>query len=196
MPNSRTRTLNGRAVKKWPSSWMITRTPEDQDEQDDRDDRLEETGHAGAPKRVVAKASRTTRSRATSSSTSGSPGAAPEARRRRPRAGAGCPGSRATAVEEPRDGDLVGGDQGGRCARAQAAGLAGDPEGREARLVGRPEVEPAGGDRGQAARPATGDGRGRSTRTGWEVSCRGCPAGPSASRPRTGRRSGRRSGGG
>ena len=53
------------------------------------------------------------------------------------------PGEVERAVEEPGDGDLVGGDQGGRRARPQPAGLAGDPEGREPALVGRPEVEPA-----------------------------------------------------
>ena len=56
------------------------------------------------------------------------------------------PGEVERAVEEPGDGDLVGGDQRGRGTRPQAAGLAGDPERREARLVGRPEVEPAGCD--------------------------------------------------
>ena len=110
---------------------------------------------------MVVKASRTTRSRSMSSSTSGSTRPAPEARH------GGLEQARdarevEAAVEEPRDGDLVGRDQGGRCPRAQAAGVAGDPEGREARLVGRPEVEPAGGDqvrRGGGRRATVGVGQ-------------------------------------
>ena len=49
------------------------------------------------------------------------------------------------AVEEPGDGDLIGGDERGRRALPGQACLAGDPERGEARLVGGPELEPAGG---------------------------------------------------
>ena len=100
------------------------------------------------------------------------------------------------AVEEPGDGDLVGGDERGRRALADAARLAGDP----AAPGSGPRRAPgsrAGRPRRDRPRPtATGGGRDRSGRTGSEVACRGCPAGPSGSRPRSGRLSGRRSAGG
>ena len=71
----------------------------------------------------------------------------------------GMPGEVERAVEEPGDGDLVGGDERGRRPRPDAARLAGDPQRREARLVGSPELEPAGRQRGRRRPPATGAGR-------------------------------------
>ena len=61
------------------------------------------------------------------------------------------------AVEEPGDGDLVGGDQRGRRARPVRPGLAGDPERREARLVRARGSRAAPRRRGRAGSP--GDGR-------------------------------------
>ena len=103
------------------------------------------------------------------------------------------PGKPRVPVEEPRDGDLVGGDQGGRRARARCGRPRGRAQGREACLVGRPEVQPARPRRGRARPPARAGGRGGSWRTGWGVAYPGCPAGPSGSRRGSGRRSGRRS---
>ena len=79
-------------------------------------------------------------------------------------------------VEEPRDGDLVGGDQGGRRALADPTGLAGDPQRREAGLVGCSEVEPAGRHEIDRRPTATGGGRDRSGRTGSGVRMSGVPS--------------------
>ena len=73
------------------------------------------------------------------------------------------PGEAERPVEEARDRDVVGGDQRGRRALADPTGLAGDPEGREARLVRGAEVEPAGRDevdRGRRRGAAVGIGQG------------------------------------
>ena len=73
------------------------------------------------------------------------------------------PGEAERPVEEPADGDVVRGDQRRRRPRAEPARLAGDPQRREARLVGGAEVEPAGRDevgRGGRRRAAVGVGQG------------------------------------
>ena len=115
-----------------------------------------------APNAVVAKAARTSRSSATSvvdvrvgaaGRAEALDGGLEQAR---------DAGEVERPVEEAGDGDLVGGDQGGRRARPETAGLAGDAQGRETRLVGRSEVEPAGGDEvGRRGRrwPAVGIGQ-------------------------------------
>ena len=142
---------------------------EDEDEEGDRDRALED-GHAlpyaagpvAVPRAVAgaANAARTSASRATSSSTPGAwsrPG--PIA----------CHGLLEKArdareverpVQEAGHGHLVGGDQRGRRPRADRARLAGDPQRREAVLVGSPEVEPAGRHEVRRHRPARGAGAG------------------------------------
>ena len=178
IPNSRTRTRKARAVTKWPSSWMITSAPRMtmnrtivtidwakpvtrmlRTRWSRRPREPRRRGRRGHRRRGPARRFRRTASTAASS--------------RR-----GMPGEVERPVEEAAHGDLVGGDQRGRGPRTEPAGLAGDAQRREARLVGGAEVEPAGGDEVGRRRPATGGGRGRSGRTGWGGACRGCPAGP------------------
>ena len=81
-------------------------------------------------------------------------------------------------AQEPGDRHLVGGDQGGRRPRSDAARLAGDPQRREPPLVRRAEVQTARARPGPAGSSGTAGDRGRSGRTGWGGACPGCPAGP------------------
>ena len=112
--------------------------------------------HADAPIAAVANRARTSTSSAMSSSRSGSAPAS------RPNSLDGRFEQRGDAreperpVKEAGDGHLVGGDQGRRRARTEPAGLAGDPERREPRLVRRAEVEASGSRAGRAR--AAGDG--------------------------------------
>ena len=120
-------------------------------------------GHAAVPIGPLANVARTSASSATSSARSGV-------------GGAGRPEPLDGGVEEPRDAaeveragqepldrHVVGGDEGGRGARAGDARLAGDAQRREPVGVGRPEVEPGRRDqvgRGGRRRPAVGVGHG------------------------------------
>ena len=151
MPNSRTRTPASRAVTKWPSSWMTTSEAEHPEEDDDRDERLEDgRGHRARrrrPGRERGADLRVERDELID-------GRAPGRRRRRTGHGRleepGDAGEVERAVEEPGDGDLVGGDERGRGPRARS----GPPRGRS-------------GGPGTAPRPGRGSRAGRSpTRSG------------------------------
>ena len=156
MPNSSTRTFAQRAVMKWPSSWIRTSPPRITMNRtivtSDWTSRLMRGAPPGRWRTPRGPRGRARPARATSGAWS-APLAEPRDR--------GLEQARDArevqrAVEEPRHGDLVGRDQRGRRAGARAAGLAGDPERREARLVR------ARGSR--AARPPTRSGGGRRRR--------------------------------
>jgi hypothetical protein len=105
----------------------------DQDEQDDRDEGLNRSGHGRPPTEPVGVDGPDLVLEGDSSSIPGSPGllAAAKALDRgleQPRDAREIERS----GEEAGDGHLVRGDQRGRCPRPHAAGLAGDPERREA----------------------------------------------------------------
>ena len=105
-------------------------------------------GHAAPPMGPVANAARMSASRTTSWSRSGAagPAAAPlVARVTAASRSRGDAGEVERAVEEAGHGHVIGRDQGGRGAGPEPAGLTGDPERREPRLVRRAEIEP--GDR-------------------------------------------------
>ena len=111
------------------------------------------------PTGPVAKAARTSASSATSASTSGAWSAPPPNRVDRGLEQARDAREVQRAVEEPGHRHLVRGDQRGRRAAPDAAGLARDAQRREPRLVGRAEVEPRGGDEVGWRPPVTGGGR-------------------------------------
>ena len=98
------------------------------------------------PTGPLAKAARTSASRATSVSTSGawSPPVAEPLDRGLEQARDAREVER--PVEESGDGHLVGGDQGRGREAPGPAGVAGDAQGREARLVGLAEVQAGHGD--------------------------------------------------
>ena len=101
--------------------------------------------HQAVPTGPAANAERTSASRPISSSSDGRlVGAIAEALDRRLEQARDL-GEAERAVEEPGDGDLIGGDERGRRALPDATRLAGDPQRGEARLVGGPELEPPGG---------------------------------------------------
>ena len=116
---------------------------QDEDEQDDRDDRLHESGHAcpsdGAGRErgpdLGVERDELVEVRA---GVAGGPAEPLDGRLEQ----AGDAREVERPVEEPGDGDVVGGDQRGRRARARPAGLTGDAQRREPRLVGRAEVQP------------------------------------------------------
>ena len=150
IPNSWTRTPARRAVMKWPSSWIDHEHAEHEDEDDDRDQRSGEieservSDQATAP---VAKAARTSASRATRVVDVGGLVRLPRrSARRPPRAGAGCPGSRALPARKRATATSSAAISAAVAREPEPAGLAGDPEGREADLVGRREVEAADGE--------------------------------------------------
>ena len=178
MPNSSTRTPARRAVDEVAELVDDDEDPEDREEQDDRDDRLEEAGHAVPPIGPLANAARTSASRATSASTSGS--AAPPAPNRST-AASSSRGIPAKSSVPSRNRATATSSAAISAAEARGPGdarLAGDAQRREPVAIGRPEVEPAGGDQVGRRRPVTAGGRGRSWRTGWGVAYPGCPAGP------------------
>ena len=142
MPNSSTRTFAQRAVTKWPSSWIRTSAP--------RIRMNSRTVTIDWAKPIMRAARRRDRSRMPRGPRASSAISVVDVGRlvraaAEPRHG-GLEQARDAreverAVEEPGHGDLVGRDQRGRGAAADAAGVARDAERREARLVRGAEVQ-------------------------------------------------------
>ena len=176
--HARDRAVSAIAAK-WPSSWISTSTPRMRTNSRIVIADWTSADHADAPPTgPVAKAARTSASSATSSSTSGA-GPRPSPKRSTAASSSARDAREVQrAVEESRHRHLVGGDQRGRRATPDPAGLAGDAQRREPRLVGRAEVEPRrprADPGGRRRREAVGIASGR---TGWGVACPGCRAGP------------------
>ncbi len=106
----------------------------------------DEAGHAAPPMGPAAKAARTSISRATRASTSGAGALDVPKRSTAASSRRGMSVKARSPARKRSHGDVVGGDQRGRGPRSGDAGLAGDAQGREARLVRGAEVQAARAD--------------------------------------------------